>query len=58
MFLKPETLGILAVDAATFAIDTATGVLMRKLMHRSIKGHPLTQAMGSPASILPSQFAT
>nr|CRH07013.1 Oxaloacetate decarboxylase beta chain [Candidatus Magnetococcus massalia] len=50
-FLKIETLGILALGLAAFAIGTATGVLMGKLMCRMTKGeiNPLIGAAGVSA---------
>jgi sodium ion-translocating decarboxylase beta subunit len=50
-FLKPETLGILALGAIAFAIGTATGVLMAKLMNRLSKENinPLIGAAGVSA---------
>ncbi len=50
-FLTVETLGILALGAAAFAIGTATGVLMAKLMSRLSGGkiNPLIGAAGVSA---------
>ena len=50
-FLTLETLGILALGAAAFAIGTATGVLMAKLMSRMSGGkiNPLIGAAGVSA---------
>ncbi|GAB3034563.1 sodium ion-translocating decarboxylase subunit beta [Bowmanella dokdonensis] len=50
-FLKLETLGILALGAIAFAIGTATGVLMAKLMNRLSGGkvNPLIGAAGVSA---------
>jgi carboxybiotin decarboxylase len=50
-FLKPETLGILALGAIAFAIGTAAGVLMAKLMNRLSKENinPLIGAAGVSA---------
>ncbi|GAC14097.1 sodium ion-translocating decarboxylase subunit beta [Aliiglaciecola lipolytica] len=50
-FLKAETLGILALGAVAFAIGTATGVLMAKLMNKYSKAdiNPLIGAAGVSA---------
>jgi len=50
-FLNPETLGILVLGLAAFAIGTATGVLMGKVMHRMSGGkiNPLIGAAGVSA---------
>lgn len=50
-FLTVETLGILALGAVAFAIGTATGVLMAKLMNRFSGGgiNPLVGAAGVSA---------
>jgi len=50
-FLSIETLGILALGAAAFAIGTATGLLMGKLMYRLSGGkvNPLIGAAGVSA---------
>jgi len=49
-FLKLETLGILLLGAAAFAIGTAAGVLMAKLMNRlGGKVNPLVGAAGVSA---------
>ncbi|GAA0857750.1 sodium ion-translocating decarboxylase subunit beta [Aliiglaciecola litoralis] len=50
-FLKAETLGILALGAVAFAIGTATGVLMAKLMNKYSKAdiNPLVGAAGVSA---------
>lgn len=50
-FLTVETLGILALGAVAFAIGTATGVLMAKLMNRLSGGgiNPLIGAAGVSA---------
>ncbi|MDN4503890.1 sodium ion-translocating decarboxylase subunit beta [Alteromonadaceae bacterium BrNp21-10] len=50
-FLKAETLGILLLGAVAFAIGTATGVLMAKLMSRMSGGkiNPLIGAAGVSA---------
>ncbi|GGW73924.1 sodium ion-translocating decarboxylase subunit beta [Alteromonas halophila] len=50
-FLTVETLGILALGAAAFAIGTATGLLMAKLMSRLSGGkiNPLIGAAGVSA---------
>jgi oxaloacetate decarboxylase beta subunit len=50
-FLTVETLGILALGAAAFAIGTAAGILMGKLMHRVSGGkiNPLIGAAGVSA---------
>lgn len=50
-FLKAETLGILALGLIAFAIGTATGVLMAKLMNRLSKENinPLIGAAGVSA---------
>ncbi|WJG08376.1 sodium ion-translocating decarboxylase subunit beta [Aliiglaciecola sp. LCG003] len=50
-FLKAETLGILALGAIAFAIGTATGVLMAKLMNKYSKSaiNPLIGAAGVSA---------
>ncbi|GGD66521.1 glutaconyl-CoA decarboxylase subunit beta [Lacimicrobium alkaliphilum] len=50
-FLKLETLGILLLGALAFAIGTATGVLMAKLMNRVSGGkvNPLIGAAGVSA---------
>ncbi len=50
-FLNPETLGILVLGLAAFAIGTATGVLMGKVMHRLSGGkvNPLIGAAGVSA---------
>lgn len=50
-FLKPETLGILALGAIAFSIGTAAGVLMAKLMNRLSKNpiNPLIGAAGVSA---------
>ncbi|WP_416305836.1 sodium ion-translocating decarboxylase subunit beta [Neptunicella sp. SCSIO 80796] len=50
-FLKAETLGILVLGALAFAIGTATGVLMAKLMSRMSGGkiNPLIGAAGVSA---------
>jgi oxaloacetate decarboxylase beta subunit len=50
-FLALETLGILVLGALAFAIGTATGVLMGKLMHRVTGGkvNPLIGAAGVSA---------
>ncbi len=50
-FLNAETLGILVLGLAAFAIGTATGVLMGKLMNRMTNGevNPLIGAAGVSA---------
>ncbi len=50
-FLKAETLGILALGLVAFAIGTATGVLLAKLMNRIVKDpiNPLIGAAGVSA---------
>ncbi|MDC0602216.1 sodium ion-translocating decarboxylase subunit beta [Aliiglaciecola sp.] len=50
-FLKAETLGILALGAVAFAIGTATGVLMAKVMNKYSKAdiNPLVGAAGVSA---------
>lgn len=50
-FLKVETLGILALGAVAFAIGTASGILMAKLMSRMSGGkiNPLIGAAGVSA---------
>ena len=50
-FLTVETLGILAIGLAAFAVGTATGVLMGKAMHRLSGGqvNPLIGAAGVSA---------
>jgi oxaloacetate decarboxylase beta subunit len=50
-FLKVETLGILALGAIAFAIGTASGILMAKLMSRMSGGkiNPLIGAAGVSA---------
>lgn len=50
-FLKPETLGILALGAIAFAIGTATGLIMAKIMNRLSKENinPLIGAAGVSA---------
>jgi oxaloacetate decarboxylase beta subunit len=50
-FLTLETLGILVLGALAFAIGTAAGVLMGKLMHRATGGqvNPLIGAAGVSA---------
>lgn len=50
-FLNAETLGILVLGLAAFAIGTATGVLMGKVMHRISGGkvNPLIGAAGVSA---------
>ncbi|ROR32640.1 sodium ion-translocating decarboxylase subunit beta [Inmirania thermothiophila] len=50
-FLSVETVGILALGAAAFAVGTASGVLMGKLMHRVTRGkvNPLIGAAGVSA---------
>lgn len=50
-FLKAETLGILALGAVAFAIGTATGVIMAKIMNRYSKAdiNPLIGAAGVSA---------
>jgi oxaloacetate decarboxylase beta subunit len=50
-FLALETLGILVLGALAFAVGTATGVLMGKLMHRVTGGkvNPLIGAAGVSA---------
>jgi oxaloacetate decarboxylase beta subunit len=51
-FLTVETLGILALGAIAFAIGTAAGVLMGKVMHRVTRGkvNPLIGAAGVSAA--------
>lgn len=51
LFLTVETLGILALGAVAFAIGTAAGVLMGKVMHRVTGGkvNPLIGAAGVSA---------
>lgn len=50
-FLKAETLGILALGAVAFAIGTATGVIMAKIMNKYSKAdiNPLIGAAGVSA---------
>ena len=50
-FLTVETIGILAIGLAAFAVGTATGVLMGKAMHRLSGGqvNPLIGAAGVSA---------
>jgi len=50
-FLNVETLGILLLGMAAFAVGTAAGVLMGKLMHRMSGGkvNPLIGAAGVSA---------
>ncbi|GAB5380250.1 MAG: sodium ion-translocating decarboxylase subunit beta [Aliiglaciecola sp.] len=50
-FLKAETLGILALGAVAFAIGTATGVVMAKIMNKYSKAdiNPLIGAAGVSA---------
>ncbi|MBF0251153.1 MAG: sodium ion-translocating decarboxylase subunit beta [Alphaproteobacteria bacterium] len=50
-FLSPETLGILVLGLCAFAIGTATGVLMGKVMNRMTGGkiNPLIGAAGVSA---------
>jgi sodium ion-translocating decarboxylase beta subunit len=45
-FLVPSTLGILLLGVAAFAIGTASGVLMGKLMNR-ISGQPINPLIGA-----------
>jgi oxaloacetate decarboxylase beta subunit len=45
-FLVPSTLGILALGMVAFAIGTASGVLMGKLMNR-ISKHPINPLIGA-----------
>lgn len=45
-FLNPETLGILVLGMIAFAIGTASGVLMAKLMNR-FSSHPINPLIGS-----------
>jgi oxaloacetate decarboxylase beta subunit len=45
-FLVPSTLGILALGMVAFAIGTASGVLMGKLMNRVSK-HPINPLIGA-----------
>ena len=58
-FLKAETLGILALGAVAFAIGTAAGVLMAKLMNRmsSKKINPLIGAAGVSAVPMAARVA-
>jgi sodium ion-translocating decarboxylase beta subunit len=58
-FLQMETLGILALGAAAFAIGTAAGVLMAKLMNRFSKTliNPLIGAAGVSAVPMAARVA-
>ncbi|MCF7934110.1 MAG: sodium ion-translocating decarboxylase subunit beta [Spirochaetia bacterium] len=46
-FLKPETLGILALGLVAFSIGTATGLLLAKLMNKMSKHHPINPLIGA-----------
>jgi carboxybiotin decarboxylase len=46
-FLKPETLGILALGLVAFSIGTATGLLLAKLMNKLSKHHPINPLIGA-----------
>ena len=50
-FLKAETIGILSIGLVAFAIGTASGILMGKVMHRmsSVPINPLIGAAGVSA---------
>jgi sodium ion-translocating decarboxylase beta subunit len=58
-FLQMETLGILALGAAAFAIGTAAGVLMAKLMNKFSKTliNPLIGAAGVSAVPMAARVA-
>ena len=58
-FLKPETLGILALGAIAFCIGTAAGVLMAKLMNLCSKTpiNPLIGAAGVSAVPMAARVA-
>jgi oxaloacetate decarboxylase beta subunit len=58
-FLKPETLGILALGAVAFCIGTAAGVLMAKLMNKFSKSpiNPLIGAAGVSAVPMAARVA-
>ncbi|MDD2297345.1 MAG: sodium ion-translocating decarboxylase subunit beta, partial [Sphaerochaetaceae bacterium] len=46
-FLNLNTLGILALGLVAFALGTATGVLIAKLMNKIDKKHPVNPLIGS-----------
>jgi len=58
-FLKPETLGILALGAIAFSIGTACGVLMAKIMNKFSKTpiNPLIGAAGVSAVPMAARVA-
>lgn len=58
-FLKPETLGILALGAIAFSIGTACGVLMAKIMNKFSKNpiNPLIGAAGVSAVPMAARVA-
>lgn len=58
-FLKPATLGILALGAVAFCIGTASGVLMAKLMNKTSKIpiNPLIGAAGVSAVPMAARVA-
>ena len=46
-FLKVETLGILALGLVAFAIGTASGVLLAKIMNKLSKREPINPLIGA-----------
>jgi len=58
-FLRPETLGILAIGAVAFSIGTAAGVVMAKIMNRfsENKVNPLIGAAGVSAVPMSARVA-
>ncbi|TNG92270.1 sodium ion-translocating decarboxylase subunit beta [Pasteurellaceae bacterium USgator11] len=46
-FLQPQTLGILLLGMVAFAIGTASGVIMAKLLNRFSKNNPINPLIGA-----------